>query len=151
MNSLIQRGSLRALCIVVVVLACGCTPMSYQQKTNNNDMDEKGYYVKEKSKGGAVALGFLPGGGSFYTGRWGVGIVDLVLWPLSVAWDPVVGYTEARHRNYRASWDHATAIKKQRAAALTREHDDMGMSREVYESEMADLNEEFSFLMSGQP
>ena len=74
MNRLFQRGSLRAIGVVAVLLACGCTPMSNQQKLNSNEMETKGYYVQEKSKGGAVALGFLPGGGSFYTGRWGIGI-----------------------------------------------------------------------------
>ena len=47
--------------------------------------------MKEKDVNVAMALGVLPGGGSFYTRQWGVGAVDVVLWPYSILWDPFVG------------------------------------------------------------
>ena len=47
--------------------------------------------MKEKDVNVAMALGVLPGGGSFYTSQWGVGVVDVALWPYSILWDPFVG------------------------------------------------------------
>ena len=43
--------------------------------------------IKIKDPGLAAALGFLPGGGSFYTGQFGLGVLDVILWPFSILWD----------------------------------------------------------------
>jgi len=51
--------------------------------------------VRTKSTGTAFALGFLPGGGSFYVGSYGLGVLDLLLWPFSVLWDPAVSAAAA--------------------------------------------------------
>ncbi len=51
--------------------------------------------VRTKSTGTAFALGFLPGGGSFYVGNYGLGVLDLLLWPFSVFWDPAVSAASA--------------------------------------------------------
>ncbi|MFN7950126.1 MAG: hypothetical protein U0610_00220 [bacterium] len=51
--------------------------------------------VRTKSTGTAFALGFLPGGGSFYVGNYGLGVLDLLLWPFSVLWDPAVSAAAA--------------------------------------------------------
>ena len=52
-----------------------------------------------KKPGLAAGLGILPGGGSFYTGNIGVGVLDLLLWPFSVLWDPFVAHGKAKERN----------------------------------------------------
>lgn len=55
--------------------------------------------VRDKRPGLALGLGILPGGGSFYTGNWLLGVADVVLWPFSVLWDgPVAAFMASRSR-----------------------------------------------------
>ena len=35
----------------------------------------------------------MPGGGSFYGREYGLGVVNLLFWPLSSLWDPVSGHS----------------------------------------------------------
>ena len=51
----------------------------------------------------AATLSLLPGGGSFYTGSYGLGIVDLLLWPFSVIWEIPTSAAKAHERNQLAS------------------------------------------------
>lgn len=82
----------------------GCaTPLSSMQTSEYNAWKSKGVLVEEKSPGTASALGLLPGGGSFYTGNTGLGIVNLLLWPTSILWDPVSGSDGAKTINYNAT------------------------------------------------
>ncbi|MFP3848247.1 hypothetical protein [Pseudomonas graminis] len=68
--------------------------------------------VQEKSPGLAAGLGLLPGGGSFYGRAYGYGVVNLLLWPLSIIWDPVSGYDAAESINYQASKAHVASLKR---------------------------------------
>lgn len=52
--------------------------------------------IREKNAGTAFALGCLPGGGSFYTRSYGMGVFDLLFWPLSILWDPATAASRAR-------------------------------------------------------
>lgn len=47
----------------------------------------------------ATVLSFLPGGGSFYTGAPGLGVVGVLLWPFSVAWEIPSSTVRAHERN----------------------------------------------------
>ena len=67
------------------------------------NLEASGQAVKEKSPGVGVALGFLPGGGSFYTRRYGLGALNLLTWPLSILWDPINGYNGSQTINYYAT------------------------------------------------
>jgi hypothetical protein len=64
--------------------ATGCGHLSTAQMADYKQMQASGLAVQEKSPGAAAALGVLPGGGSFYTRQYGMGVVDLLLWPYSV-------------------------------------------------------------------
>ncbi|KGF64951.1 hypothetical protein [Pseudomonas lutea] len=68
--------------------------------------------VQEKSPGLAAGLGLLPGGGSFYGRACGWGVVNLLLWPVSILWDPVSGYDAAESINYQASKAHVASLKR---------------------------------------
>ena len=70
-------------------------------------------YVEAKNEGTATALGFLLGGGSFYTGNIGTGIVSLIFWPLSILWDPINGYNGAMQENYIATKYNYKKMKEQ--------------------------------------
>ena len=60
-------------------------------------------YIEEKNESVATVLGFFLGGGSFYTENIGTGIAGLLLWPISILWDPINGYNGAMEKNYRAT------------------------------------------------
>ncbi|WP_285349189.1 hypothetical protein [Pseudomonas sp. ME-P-057] len=68
--------------------------------------------IQEKSPGLAAGLGLLPGGGSFYGRAYGWGVVNLLLWPVSILWDPVSGYDAAESINYQASKAHVASLKR---------------------------------------
>jgi hypothetical protein len=95
----------KALQVVFVTLVAfnvaGCAgSLNSIQKSELSAYQEKGMMVEEKKPGLAAALGILPGGGSFYTRHYGLGVVNLLFWPLSVLWDPVNGYESAQSINY---------------------------------------------------
>ncbi|MCX6179084.1 MAG: hypothetical protein NT163_06950 [Chlorobiales bacterium] len=85
-------------------LISGCaTPLNSMQTIEYKSWKSKGVLVEEKSPSTAAALGILPGGGSFYTGNTGLGIVNLLCWPASILWDPVSGSDGAKSINYYAT------------------------------------------------
>jgi len=59
--------------------------------------------IKIKDPGAAAAFAFLPGGGSFYTGQIGLGVLNLLLWPFSVLWDAPASATRAIKKNKLAT------------------------------------------------
>jgi hypothetical protein len=77
--------------------------MTSQQEREYETYQAKGLVVKEKSPAAGAVLGLLPGCGSFYAHAWGAGVVDFLLWPVSVFWDPFSGYQGARTINYYAT------------------------------------------------
>jgi hypothetical protein len=52
-------------------------------------------YIPEKNPKTAAALGILPGGGTFYVRAYAWGFFDLLLWPLSIIWDPAIAASKA--------------------------------------------------------
>ena len=57
-----------------------------------------------------AALGLLPGGGSFYGREYGFGVANLLLWPLSILWDPISGYDAASAINYNVTKAHVAKL-----------------------------------------
>ena len=45
----------------------------------------------------AASLGILPGGGTFYVRAYAWGFFDLLLWPWSIAWDPLIAASKANN------------------------------------------------------
>ena len=60
-------------------------------------------YQEDTKVDNAVALGFVFGGGSFYTGHPVSGFFNLISWPFSILWDPFNGYEGALEQNYYAT------------------------------------------------
>lgn len=90
--------------VMVGVLGVGCaTGLNSMQKQEYMEYQANGLLVEEKSPGTAAALGILPGGGSFYTRNYGLGVVNLLLWPISILWDPISGHDGAESINYYAT------------------------------------------------
>src|ERR1022692_915926 len=90
--------------LLAVVTFSGCaTMLTSEQKREYHDYQAKGLVVQEKSPGAGAALGILPGGGSFYARAYGWGVVNLLMWPISILWDPVSGYEGSVTINYYAT------------------------------------------------
>lgn len=84
-----------------VMLVTGCaTGLSKSQEREYNQMQASGVLVEEKNPSTCAWFGLLPGGGSFCAREPGLGIVNLLFWPLSIFWDPVSGYDGAQAINY---------------------------------------------------
>lgn len=100
--------------VFAVGLSCGgcASGVTNIQKQELNNFRAKGYYQEEKSVGTAAALGILPGGGSFYTRNYGLGVVNLLLWPISVLWDPVSGTNGAESLNYAATKANVEKLRR---------------------------------------
>lgn len=92
-----------ALCLASTLFTGCASGLNSMQSQEYKTWESKGLLVKEKDPGTAAALGILPGGGSFYVGEVGLGIVNLLMWPWSVLWDPVSGSNGAKSDNYYAT------------------------------------------------
>lgn len=89
--------------MVLVGLSACASGITNVQRDEMHTYKAKGYYVEEKSPGTAAAFGILPGGGSFYTRNYGLGVVNLLFWPISILWDPISGSNGAVYLNYFAT------------------------------------------------
>lgn len=119
--------------VTLAVALSGCaTSLNSMQKQELRGYQSKGLEVEEKNAGAAAALGLLPGGGSFYTGNIGPGVINLLFWPLSILWDPISGYDGALSRNYYAT--KGTVDKKQKREVSAIEDDMIAgrLSKEEY-------------------
>ena len=88
--------------IVIMFFLDGCA-LNKHEKAQYNAWEESGQLVKEKSPEGALFLGLLFGAGSFYTQNPALGVISLVLWPVSIAWDGPVAVGQAYKINYEAT------------------------------------------------
>ena len=93
-----------------LALASGCASGLNSQQT--------GTLLRSPQPGGhreipgtGAALGLLPGGG-FYGRSYGLGVVNLLFWPLSILWDPVSGYDASQRINYTATRVHLEKLRQ---------------------------------------
>lgn len=88
-------------CALALSLMSGCaTGLNSMQEREYRAMEASNVLVVEKKPGTGAALGLLPGGGSFYAREPGLGLVNLLFWPVSILWDPVSGYQGSMAVNY---------------------------------------------------
>lgn len=98
---------------VLIASTTGCaTGLNSAQESQLAAYRANNLDVQEKNPGLAAGLGLLPGGGSFYGRAYGYGVVNLLLWPLSILWDPVSGHDAAESINYQASKAHVASLKR---------------------------------------
>lgn len=139
MNTRLTLGAL------IVAMSTGCASgLNSTQKTELDQYEARGMAVKEKSPGTGAALGLLPGGGSFYGREYGYGIANLLLWPLSILWDPVSGYDAARSINYQATKAHVTKLKEQELQALDTRLNANQIDSAQYSLEKSKIDQKFS-------
>ena len=96
----------------LLVITTGCANgLNSVQKAELDAYEARGMAIQEKSPGAGAALGLLPGGGSFYGREYGFGVANLLLWPLSILWDPISGYDAARAINYNVTKAHVAKLQ----------------------------------------
>jgi hypothetical protein len=95
----------RILAVTGMIMLCsGCASgLNSHQKAEFKHFEARGQAVEEKNPGLGAALGLLPGGGSFYGREYGLGVVNLLFWPVSILWDPISGHDAAQSINYQAT------------------------------------------------
>lgn len=101
--------------LMVLFLASCVGSLTKGQKEDLQTVKENHpeYYVQTKDPSLATGLGFVFGAGSFYTGHIGTGIAGLLLWPISITWDPFNGYEGALMVNYEDSKAKYMRAKKE--------------------------------------
>ncbi|MDR2628777.1 MAG: hypothetical protein LBC30_02175 [Puniceicoccales bacterium] len=106
-----MKKAIIGLMSLIFLSACASAPNS-MQKRELEVYKQQGLMVEEKSPTIGVVLGFLPGGGSFYVREYGCGVIDLLLWPVSILWDPISGANGANSINYTATKIHVNQLKQ---------------------------------------
>lgn len=96
-----MKNILVAGILLAALLSTGCARgLTTVQKRQYAAMEYDNVLVTEKNPTVGAVLGLLPGFGSFYVREPALGVINLLLWPLSMIWDPVSGYQGARMINY---------------------------------------------------
>jgi len=104
---------------ILAATITGCASgLSSMQQREYAEFEKHNVLVEEKNPVNGLALGLLPGGGSFYAREPVLGVANLILWPLSVLWDPISGYQGAKAINYDATRYHLSQQKKKALAEL---------------------------------
>ena len=132
--------------ISCVIIATGCASgLNSIQKREYTAMKNDGVLVKEKNPSTGVALGFLPGGGSFYTRHPGLGVVNLLLWPLSILWDPVSGHEGSMAINYDLTKYNLKREKGKEIAALDKKLGLGEIDSKIYVLEKSEIEKKYTY------
>lgn len=118
---------------MAVIVMSGCaTKITAKQEKELEVYKAKELYVEEKSTGAAAGLGLLPGGGSFYAREYELGVVNLLLWPASILWDPISGIYGAEKINYRATKLSIDEKKHNELVLLEKDFEDKKIDQDSY-------------------
>jgi hypothetical protein len=109
--------------LLILATFCGCNSLTTIQEQEYRAMRAEGLLVEEKNPTLAACLGVLPGCGSFYTGQYALGALDVITWPVSILWDPIASYNHACATNYHASRAAISKQKKREMSALEESRD----------------------------
>lgn len=102
------------LCLGVILLVSSCSSLNRGQQSELKEWQAQNLEVKEKQPELAAVLNILPGIGDFYNGNVGLGVLNLLTWPLSVVWAPVGGATGASEVNYYATKSQVERLENKR-------------------------------------
>ena len=98
---------------LLVIGTSGCaTMLTSEEKQEYQSYQAQGIAVQVKNPAVGAVLGILPGCGSFYARAYGWGVVNLLMWPFSMIWDPVSGYEGSIAINYYATQAAAPRMAK---------------------------------------
>ncbi len=110
---------MKTLIAVVALTFCfGCASLNNKQEYELTRWEQEGIAIQDKNPTTGAWLGVLPGVGSFYTGQIGLGIVDVLTWPLSIAWDTSSGYQGSKVKNWEQTSIYVEKLERNRKTAL---------------------------------
>lgn len=115
------------------------------QEQEYSAMEAANVIVKEKDPATGAALGILPGGGSFYARHPGLGIVNLLFWPLSILWDPVSGHDGAKVINYNVTKHKLKKDKERDMSVIDDRHTVGEIDATAYLIEKRKIEEKYNF------
>lgn len=131
---------------LLALAVSGCaTGLNSAQTSEYRTMEAKGIVVNEKSASTGAWLGLLPGGGSFYAREPGLGVINLLTWPLSIFWDPVSGYQGSEMINYQISKADIAKIKLEKSKMINRQLEDGQIDSVQARRELQDLEDKYSY------
>jgi hypothetical protein len=131
--------------VALIALTTGCASgLNSAQESELAGYRANHLDVQEKSPGLAAGLGLLPGGGSFYGRAYGYGVVNLLLWPISILWDPVSGHDAAESINYQASKAHVASLKRREMDQLDAKLAGNEIDLKAYTLEKRKVDEKYS-------
>jgi len=131
--------------LVSIAIGFGCTTLNSQQKTEYALMEKDGVLIQEKNPTTGAVLGILPGFGAFYGREPLVGVVDLLLWPASILWDPVVGYETSKKVNYDLTVSSIAKTKRKELAELENQRDLNNIASVEYVAKKREIEEKYEY------
>lgn len=139
-----------AFLFVWITISYGCTTLTPAEKTEYNLMQNERVLIQEKNPATGGWLGLLPGGGAFYAREPGVGILDLLLWPLSVLWDPVVGFEMSKKVNYDLTVATLERKKSKELGELQNQRDLKQISDTDYVAKKREIEQRYDYYVKTQ-
>ena len=131
---------------VGLVMLAGCASgLNSVEQRQYMAYEQKGLLVKEKNPTTGAWLGLLPGGGSFYAREPGWGILNLLLWPASILWDPVSGYNGSKSINYVISNAEIEKRKQMELNDLTAQLATEQVTQQQYLLQKSAIESKYSF------
>ncbi len=132
--------------VLAVSMATGCaTGLNSLQEKEYSAMEAANVIVEEKSPTAGAWLGILPGGGSFYARRPGLGIVNFLFWPLSICWDPVSGYDGSQVINYNVTKQKLKRDMQKEMTVIDDKHMAGQLDTAAYLREKRKIEEKYDF------
>ncbi len=93
----------KVFCLMMLASMVSCSSLNSYQKSELKEWQANDIEVQEKNPSTAAGLNVILGIGDFYNGNIGLGVVNLLTWPVSILWAPIGGSTGAEEVNYYAT------------------------------------------------
>ena len=110
---------MRYLLFLMMLPMFACSSLNHAQRREYKEWKSAGIAQEVKSEGLAAGLNILPGFGDFYNGNVGLGVLNLLFWPVSVLWAPVGGATGAEEANYYETKTVVSLYEKNKTESIS--------------------------------
>lgn len=134
-----------ALILGILVLSGCARGLNSIEKQEYAAFERDGVLIEEKDPTTGAILGILPGFGSFYVGQPSYGLVNLLLWPVSVLWDPVSGYDGAMSINYRVTKYQLYKNKQDELSILAEKYATQQIDYNQYIAEKINIEQKYNY------
>ncbi|MCM2972165.1 hypothetical protein [Larsenimonas suaedae] len=146
----ISRWARYPLILLALALTGCASGLNAQQQQEYAMYKERGQVQVVKDPDSSAILGMLPGGGSWYTGNYGVAALNTALWPLSMLWDPANGYNAATSANYLATRSYLQEQQRKEEARLKTRRATGKLSEKDYAKALKELKAKYTITPMNQ-